>query len=116
MISKRNFMPIYKILKSTKPIPKTIQNRCQKICPKIMPKLFLRILPKTYSGYICQKILKNYFMPQNKSKIFVEKYAKIRLHSIQLIPKKSNFYIKDLFQRTLGILNPEIIMVFGISG
>jgi len=67
-------------------------------------------------GIYAKKYSKNHLMPKNKSKIYAKNDVKIRLHSIQFIPKKSNFYIKGLFQRTLGILNPEIIMVFGISG
>ena len=92
---------------------------------KILTNSSIKPNPKI-TGIYTKIYSKNHFMPKSKSKIYfcwkiflkymLKNDVKIRFHSIQLIPKKSNFYIKGLSQRTLGILNPEIIMVFGISG
>jgi len=104
---------------------------------KSMPKSIPKIYAKKYSKNPCQKYLKNIIktifsyltqkiMPKNMPKInFKNSIQKINAktwdknlfhETYSKNCRKSDFYVKGLFQRTLGILNPEIIMVFGISG
>ena len=98
-------------------MPKSISKNYAKIiltnsAIKPIPNITGIYAKKYWKIISCRKINQKFL-----SKNMPENDVKIRLHSIQLNPKKkTNFYIKGLFQRTLGILNPEIIMVFGISG
>ena len=93
-------------------MPKIIPKIYAKKCLTKYQNIFLKSLLKKYAKNYTEKYSKNSFQ-----KLYVKTWDKNILHETYSTNwTKFNFYVKGLFQGTLGIWNPEIIMVFGISG